>query len=118
MSKIYEILLGVFHNYPQDTFENDREKIHSAFYKLRESHQELLGGITFKTHSVFPRSKLLDELLSSLQPGFLFKVDGFSVYQLNKENLKRAWDKLLPVDLKKREKELRDIANGFKSYME
>ena len=42
-----EILEGIFYFYPDESFENDREVIHSSFYELRNKYSEKLKYLTF-----------------------------------------------------------------------
>jgi len=113
-----DVLEGIFYFYPDDTFENNRETIHTAIYKIREKHFDLLGDITFRKHILFPRSRVLDELLSSLQPGLLFKRNPtYDTYEIKRINLKKSWETYLKEEFIGKEDELKSMAAEFKNLM-
>lgn len=116
MVNLTDVLIGIFQHYSEETFENDREKIHTAFYNLRNEY-DLFDEITFRKHFLFPRSKVLDYTLYSLQPAFIRQKNFHEAYVLNKSNLKKAWNETIPESLKQRESELIEIAEKFKEYM-
>jgi hypothetical protein len=107
----YGIISAIFRFFPVDEFENDREKIHSAFYEIRK-HYDLLKNISFRQNLLFPRSRLLDEVLSSLQPEFLGKINpSLDVYKLKRESLEKLWEKDLKPALGEKESEISEIAS-------
>jgi len=113
-----DVLAAIFLNFPVDDFENDREKIHSAFSKIRERHFDLLKEIVFRKHLLFPRSRILDEVLSCLQPEFLGKINPtYEQYTIKKDELKKLWEKELKSSLGDKEPEIKEIANELKKLL-
>ena len=109
----YNVISAILRFFPTevDEFENDREKIHSAFYEIRQ-HSDLLKNLSFRQNLLFPRSRLLDEVLASLQPEFLGKINpGLDIYKLKRESLEKLWEKELKSGLGEKEAEIRDIAS-------
>lgn len=109
----YNVISAILRFFPAevDEFENDREKIHSAFYELRK-HCDLLKNLSFRQNLLFPRSRLLDEVLASLQPEFLGKINpSLDIYKLKRESLEKLWEKELKSGLAEKEAEIKDIAS-------
>ena len=44
----------------------DREKLHSAFYKMRDKYPQVMSFFSFREREVFPESIQLDQALSNL----------------------------------------------------
>lgn len=100
-------------------FSSDREKIHTAFYALKKKYPQYFEGITFRENVLFPRSKVLDEILSTLQPDYLGKINPtYDTYQIKIENLKKLWDEKLKSHFGSKEDELRKMAREFKEIMD
>jgi len=115
----YDVLSGVLYFYPKDDFENDREKIHTAFYKIRKKHFNLMRDIVFRENLLFPRSRVLDELFSSLQPEFLGKLNPtYDRYQIKKDKLQKKWDLKLQSIFENQKDELVQIANELSAILE
>jgi len=116
---LVEVLESVFYFFPDDTFVNDRETIHSAFFKLRNKYQNVLKDLPFRKNILFPRSRALDEILSSLQPDFLKKYNPtYDTYNIKKENLETLWENELKSILGKHEGDLKEIASELHSLLE
>lgn len=108
----YTVISAILHFLPTTEFENDRERLHSAFFKIRERHYELLQELSFRQNLLFPRSRLLDDVLSSLQPEFLGKMNpGLESYRIKKERLSKLWDDELKSALSGKETEIEKIAD-------
>jgi len=106
-----DVVAAIFLFYPRDDFENDREKLHRAFSNLREKHFDLLRELVFRRNLLFPRSRILDEILSSLQPEFLGKINPtYDTYTIKKEKLRKLWDTKLKDSLHPMETELKTVA--------
>jgi len=113
-----EVLESIFRFYDGEQFINDRETIHSAFYKIRKEHFDMLEEMTFRDNLLFPRSRVLDELLSSLQPDFLGKINPtYDTYQIKTENLRKLWNSQLKAILGDREAELKEMATKLKAFL-
>jgi len=109
----YDVLSAIFCFYPKDRFKNDREKIHSSLYKIRSQQNffELLKDFIFRKNLNFPRSRVLDEVLSSLQPEFLGKINpAYDVYTIKKDSLHKLWESDLKTSLESKEPEIKEIA--------
>jgi hypothetical protein len=107
----YTVISAVFCFFPGDEFENDRERIHSAFFTIRERHFDLLKDLSFRQNLLFPRSRLLDEIMGSLQPEFLGKNNpGLESYKIKKERLIKLWNDELKSALADKEPEIKKIA--------
>ena len=107
----YNVISAILRFFPTEEFENDREKIHSAFFEIRK-HYDLLKNLSFRQNLLFPRSRLLDEVLSSLQPEFLGKINpGLDAQKLKRESLEKLWEKELKPALGEKEPEIQEIAS-------
>lgn len=107
----YTVISAVLNFFPDEQFQNDREKLHSAFYQVREKHRDLLGELGFRKNLLFPRSRLLDDVLSSLQPEFLGKMNpSLDTYHIKRPRLKKLWDEDLKSVLSEKESEIKEIA--------
>lgn len=107
----YTVISAVFCFFPDDEFDNDRERLHSAFLKIRGEHPDLLRGLSFRQNLLFPRSRLLDEVMGSLQPEFLGKYNpGLESYKIKKERLQKLWNDELKPALADKELEIKEIA--------
>lgn len=114
----YDVVAAILKFYPDDTFKNDRETIHVAFKKLREKHSKVLKEFVFRDNLLFPRSKILDEVLSNLQPGYLGKFNPtYDTYTIKKDNLEKFWNLKLEQNFKSNKKELENIAEELHSMM-
>lgn len=110
----YDVLAAILYFYPEDEFKNDREGIHTAFDQLRKNHFGLLREFVFRDNLLFPRSKILDEVLSSLQPAFLGKINPtYDTYTIKKDSLKKFWD--LKLNKVFKESEVKAIAKELHS---
>ncbi len=90
----------------------------SAFSKIREEHSELLKEIVFRKNLLFPRSRVLDEIFSCLQPEFLGKINPtYELYKIKKDELKRLWDKELKSSLGDKEAEIKKMADELKTLL-
>jgi hypothetical protein len=106
-----DVVAAVFLFYPKDEFENDREKLHRAFSNIRKNHFDQLKELVFRKNLLFPRSRILDEILSSLQPEFLGKINPtYDTYTIKKEKLQKLWDTKLKDSLHPMESELKTVA--------
>lgn len=107
----YNVISAIFRFFTKNEFDNDRELIHLAFYEIRK-HHDLLKNLSFRQNLLFPRSRLLDEVLSSLQPEFLGKINpGLDKYMIKHERLEKLWDEELKATLGEKEPEIREIAS-------
>ena len=107
----YDLLSAIFFFYPEDEFENDREKIHSAFAEIRKSHFDLLRDFVFRQNLLFDRSKILDEILAALQPEFLGKINPtLDLYKIKKSRLEMLWEMDLKSSLGDKEEEIKKIS--------
>ena len=114
-----DILEGILLFYPDEEFINDREMIHTAFYELKKLHAPLLNQLIFRENLLFPRSRMLDESLASLQPDFLGKINPtYDTYTIKKENLKMHWKTELQDILKDLEPQLKEIAVELKASLQ
>lgn len=108
---VADIVAAILLFYPDEKFENDREKIHSAFLGVREKHFELLKDLIYRKNMLFPRSRVLDDVLACLQPEFLGKINPtYDTYNIKKEKLQRLWDSKLKLSLNDKESELKNVA--------
>ena len=106
-----DVVASIFLFYPKDEFENDREKLHRAFSNIREKHFDLLRELVFRKNLLFPRSRVLDEILASLQPEFLGKMNPtYDTYTIKKQSLERLWETKLKNSLISKEFELKEVA--------
>ena len=114
----FDVLAAILYFYPDKTFKNDREGIHTAFDKLRRKHFSILREFVFRDNLLFPRSKILDEVLSSLQPAFLGKINPtYDTYTIKKESLEKFWDLRLKKYFKSNKAEVETIATELHSMM-
>lgn len=115
----YDVLSAVLFFYPKEDFENDREKIHTAFYEIRKKHLILMKNIVFRNNLLFPRSRVLDEIFSSLQPEFLGKLNPtYNRYQIKKDRISKKWDLKLKSMFESKEKELKEIATELSNILD
>jgi hypothetical protein len=115
----YKVISAIFHFYPEDEFGNDREKIHSAFFDIRSKHFDLLKDLIFRRNLLFHRSRLLDEILASLQPEFLGKINpGLDVYKIKRDRLEKLWEKDLKSTLVEKEAEIKEVASELCRLLE
>ncbi len=113
-----DVIECLLHFFPDNEFINDREKIHSAFFKLRKKYPDYLGELTFRKNMLFPRSRVLDQTLECLQPGFLSKNNPtFDTYTIKRENTNRHWEKNLKPIFSKREKNLKKMAEELRNLL-
>ena len=113
----YDVVAAILNFYPDDAFKNDREVIHVAFDKLRKKHFKVLKEFVFRDNLLFPRSKILDEVLSNLQPQYLGKFNPtYETYTIKKDKLKIFWDSKLK-NFKSNKTEFEEIANELHSMM-
>lgn len=64
-----DIITGIFyriHQQSTDLITADRERLHKAFYKIKEDSPEIMLEFTFREREVFPESTQLDQALSNL----------------------------------------------------
>ena len=114
----FDVLAAILYFYPDDEFKNDREGIHTAFDKIRKQHFPLLREFVFRENLLFPRSKILDEVLSSLQPAFLGKINPtYDTYKIKRESLNKFWDLKLKKSFKLNEAEVKKIAADLHSMI-
>ena len=112
------VLAAILFRYPEEKFENDREKLHSAFFEIRKNHFSLLKDFVFKDNVLFPRSRVLDEVLASLQPGFLGKINPtFEAYEIKRDKLKMLWERELKTSLGEKNSEIEEIAKELKKLL-
>jgi len=96
-----DIMIGILNYFPKDTFKNDRETIHKAFYEVRKEHFSILKNFLFRVNIFFPRSKRLDDVLSSLQPSILGKINpSFDTYEIKRHALEKRWKEEVEKKLK------------------
>ncbi len=106
-----DIMEAILYFYPDESFKNEREKIHNAFFKIREKHFDILKSFIFKKNILFNRSRILDEVLHALQPDSLGKLNPtYDTYQIKKDYLKKRWEHELRAQLASSEAELKAIA--------
>ncbi|OGP68126.1 MAG: hypothetical protein A2031_03735 [Deltaproteobacteria bacterium RBG_19FT_COMBO_43_11] len=114
----YDVVAAILNFYPEDSFRNDREDIHSAFEKLRKKHDIVLKEFVFRKNLLFPRSKILDEVLSNLQPEYLGKINPtYNTYTIKKNNLKKFWELKLNNYYKSNKAEFEKIAKELYSMI-
>ena len=114
----YDVVAAILHFYPDNFFRNDREEIHVAFEKLRKKHSKLLKEFVFRDNLLFPRSKILDEVLSNLQPEYLGKINPtYDTYAIKKDNLEKFWDLKLKKSFKSNKTEFEEIAKELHSII-
>ncbi len=107
----YAVISAIFHFLPEKEFENNREKLHSAFYRIRKKHRALLNDLSFRKSLLFPRSHLLDDILASLQPEFLGKMNpDLERYSIKPDRLEKLWNEDLKSTLGDKEPEIKEIA--------
>lgn len=64
-----DIVVGIFNYLKSDNVSrvtSDREKLHRAFFRIKEKNPEKMSVFTFREREQFPESMQLDQALSNL----------------------------------------------------
>lgn len=64
-----DVVSGIFYYFKKHNHEvlsADREKLHRAFYEIKEKYPEAMSTFTFRVREQFPESSQLDQALSNL----------------------------------------------------
>jgi hypothetical protein len=73
-----DIVLAILSQLPRTTkmFSANREKLHRAFYQMKEAHKDQLSDLAFRDRGFFPESPGLDQALANLEAsGLLHRMN-------------------------------------------
>jgi hypothetical protein len=87
-----DALVAVLHYFAEagkSRFTADRQRLHEAFYELRQEHPDALASVGFRRRCFFPESSALDQALMNLEATGL----------LERQNLEPRWYSVKQVEV-------------------
>ncbi len=117
-----DIVVGIFYHIKkgQKKITADRETLHRAFYKVKESHPSLMTVFAFRDREQFPESAQLDQALSNLDAAGLISRQNLAPrYYRFESPLKSSYDKFssgILADAGIEEEELILAAKDFERF--
>jgi len=97
----------------------DSEKIHRAFYKLKEKYPGILEEFVFSRNDIYPFSSLLERILFRLQnSGVISTVNpDFKRCMISDESKNHIREHILPIFQDEEKHKLEEIGKMFEQLM-
>ena len=115
-SSLDDKVAAIFYFTGLDRITTDSQSLHTAFYKLRSQHSELLGDLHFKAGGRFPYSEDLEQTFPGLVLGGLVSQEApwYRFYTISSRQRKLIEKNVVPIFSEGELREIKEIASEIK----
>jgi hypothetical protein len=114
-----DVILYLLSLLERERITADDETIHTAFYKLKKEHPELLKDLTFSERDVFPFSNEVQRSLFNLQHSGLMEAINpvYKVYRIPKRSKEAILSQLSRSFSENEKEELKQMSKRLEEFL-